>query len=197
MSKTIDYYLTLNSPWTYLGSQRLEAMAAKNGAAVTVNPVDYSVIFPQTGGLPLPKRAPARQAYRLAELQRWSAHLDMPITLHPKHFPTDERLAAGCVVAAGDRGGDPLRLAHRLLRAVWVEELDIAEPATIERALAETGHDAAALMAAGAEAEPRRQALTQQALERGVFGAPSYLLGDALFWGQDRLDFLERALAAA
>ena len=100
MSKTIDYYLTLRSPWAYLGSRRLEEIAARHGAEIAVKPVDYGTIFPRTGGLPLPKRAPERQAYRLVELRRWRAHLDMPLNLHPAHFAVDENLAARVVMAA-------------------------------------------------------------------------------------------------
>ena len=102
---TIDYYLSLNSPWTYLGGPRLAAIAKRHGAQVRVKPVNFGTIFPQTGGLPLPKRAPARQAYRLMELERWRRFLDMPLTLHPRHFPSPAAKAAGLVVAAGAEGG--------------------------------------------------------------------------------------------
>jgi carboxymethylenebutenolidase len=196
MGKTIDYYFSLVSPWTYLGARRLEEIAAAKGAVIRVKPVSLAKIFPQSGGLPLPKRAPQRQAYRLVELERWSKFLGEPITLHPAFFPADERLAAYCVIAAGETGGDPLKLAHAILRAVWVEERNIAEEETLAAILKETGHDPEAILSAAKE--PSKEAaydeLSQEALEAGVFGSPSYVVEGELFWGQDRLDFLERAL---
>ncbi|MFQ5467726.1 MAG: 2-hydroxychromene-2-carboxylate isomerase [Kiloniellaceae bacterium] len=196
MPKVVDYYLTLISPYAYLGGAELERIAAAHGATVRVKPVDYGTIFPKTGGLPLAKRAPARQAYRLVELERWRAARDIPLNLHPAHFPTDEALAAGAVIAAERAGGDPMRLAHGILRAVWAEERDIADPQVLAAILGETGQDPALLDAAALpETQAARAALTQEALARGVFGAPTYMFEDEPFWGQDRLDFLARALA--
>lgn len=198
MTKTIDYYLTLISPWTYLGSGRFEEIARRHGAEVRVKPVNYGAIFPATGGLPLAKRAPERQAYRLVELKRWSAHLGIPLNLHPAHFPVPDAEAACMIIAADRTGGDPLRLAHAILRAVWAEERDISDIATLEAIARETGHDAPALTAKANEPEVRTayEALTEEAIARGVFGAPTYVYKGELFWGQDRLDFLDRALGA-
>lgn len=196
MAKTVDYYLTLNSPWTYLGSRLLEEILSRHGAKVRVKPVDYGAIFPKTGGLPLPKRAPERQAYRLVELERWRQARDLPLVLHPPYFPAAEADAAHLVLAAGQHGGDPLRLAHAILRAVWAEERNIADRKTLQVILEETGEDAALMEHAGsAEMQGAREALTAEALARGVFGAPTYVYDDELFWGQDRLEFLDRALA--
>jgi 2-hydroxychromene-2-carboxylate isomerase len=197
MTKTIDYYLSLISPWTYLGSARLEEIARSRGAQVRVKPVDYGVIFPETGGLPLAKRAPARQAYRLVELRRWSQALGLPLNLNPKYFPAAEQLAACTVLAAAEPAGAPLRLAHAILRAVWVEERNIADAATLEAIADATGHSGINLMARACEPETLEsyKALTEEALERDVFGAPSYVYEGELFWGQDRLDMLDRALA--
>lgn len=195
MAKAIDYYLTLNSPWAYLGGARLERIAAARGATIRVKPMKLHEIFPKTGGLPLPKRAPARQAYRLAELKRWRAFLDIPLNLAPKFYPADQDLAARLVIAAGPNGSDPLTLAHAVLRAIWAEERDIADEATLRSILAENGLSEDLMVQAQAqEAEAALDALTAEALEAGVFGAPSYICDGELFWGQDRLDFLERAL---
>ena len=195
MAKAIDYYLTLNSPWAYLGGARLERIAAARGATIRVKPMKLHEIFPKTGGLPLPKRAPARQAYRLAELKRWRAFLDIPLNLAPKFYPADQDLAARLVIAAGADGSDPLTLAHAVLRAIWAEERDIADEATLRSILAENGLSEDLMVQAQAqEAEAALDALTAEALEAGVFGAPSYICDGELFWGQDRLDFLERAL---
>ncbi len=197
MAKIVDYYFTLTSPWTYLGHQRLVEIAKRHGAEIRVKPVDYGVIFPQTGGLPLPKRAPERQAYRLMELQRWRARLGIEINLHPKFFPAPADAAARMVIAADQAGGDSLGLAHAILSAIWTQEKDIADLPTLTEIASTAGQDGAAL--AAASQQPGTQAafedLTQEALARGVFGAPSYLYNDELFWGQDRLEFLDRALA--
>jgi len=197
MSKVIDYYLTLISPWAYLGSQRFAEIAARHGAEVRVKPVNFGEIFPRTGGLPLAKRAPERQAYRLMELKRWREHLGVPINIHPKFFPAAEGLAARLVIAAGDTGGKPLELAQAFGKAVWEQERDIADRATCEAIARETGHDAAKLLAKAEEpaTQARHTALTEEAVSRGVFGAPSYVYNDEIFWGQDRLEFLDRALA--
>ncbi len=197
MSKSVDYYISLRSPWVYLGSARLEEMAARHGATIAVKPVDFGKVFSRTGGLPLPKRAPERQAYRLVELQRWRAHLDIPLNLHPAHFAVDESLAARTVMAA--EASKRVALAHAILRAVWTEERDISDPATLKAIAADCGLEAEALLARAEEAELQAayEAQTEEAVARGVFGAPTYVYRDELFWGQDRLAFLDRALAAA
>ncbi len=197
MTKAIDYYFTLTSPWTYLGHRRLVEMAQRHGAEVRVKPVDYGVIFPRTGGLPLPKRAPARQAYRLMELKRWRAQLGIELNLHPKFFPAPADAASRLVIAADRAGGDSLGLAHAILSAIWAQDKDIADLPTLSEIAEAAGHDGAALLAASQEpgTQAAFEALTQEALARGVFGAPSYIYNDELFWGQDRLEFLDRALA--
>lgn len=200
MALHVDYYASLNSPWTHLGAARIEAMAAANGASLRIWPVDFSTIFPASGGLPLPKRAPQRQAYRMMELKRWRDHLGIPITLEPTFFPANETLAACCTIALRETMGDApaIRLAHRVLKALWQEEQDTGDRATLARLIAEIGLDADAVLTLGEEPRwaERRIADSQAALARGVFGAPSYVIGDEIFWGQDRLAFVERRLAA-
>jgi len=191
---TVDYYLSLNSPWTYLGHERFMAIAAKAGAAVRLWPVDFSVIFPSTGGLPVGKRSPQRQAYRLQELARWRDFLGVPLNLHPAHWPADDGVATGLVMAARDDGLDAARLAGAFMRAVWAEERDIGDEATALAIAAEQGVDGAPLLARVADRLAQRDRDSRDAIEKGVFGAPSYVIGDQIFWGQDRLDFVERAL---
>ncbi len=200
MAAAIDYYLSLSSPWAHLGAARIEALAAAHGANLRVFPCDYrEVVFPASGGLPLPKRSPQRQAYRLAELRRWRDHLGVPIVIQPKAFPFDEAFCAGCVIAVRETLGQApaLRLSHRVLRALWEEEQDPADRAVLARLMADCGLDAARVLALGEE--PRwaamRRADSEAALARGVFGAPTYAIGEEVFWGQDRLDFVARHLA--
>ncbi|MDP6573800.1 MAG: 2-hydroxychromene-2-carboxylate isomerase [Rhodospirillales bacterium] len=197
MDKAIDYYYSLISPWTYMGGPRLEEIAARHGATIAYKPIKLSEIFPASGGLPLAKRAPARQAYRLAELERWRTFLDMPLNMHPKHFPTPEWPAAGMVIAAHHPGPERGRLTNALLRAVWVEERDISDRETLQVIAGENSMDGNALLAhaEGGAANEEYQANTAEAMALGVFGAPTYVYGGELFWGQDRLDFLDRALA--
>jgi len=197
----IDYFASLNSPWTNLGAARIAAMAERHRASLRIFPVDFGVIFAGSGGLPLPKRSPQRQAYRLQELRRWRDHLGIPITIQPRYFPANETLAAQCVIAARETIGDKpaIALAHRVLQALWQEEKNTGDPATLAALIREVGLDADALLALGAEqrwAEQRRRD-TEAALARGVFGAPSYVVDDDIFWGQDRLDFVERRLLRA
>ncbi len=197
MSKLVDYYFTPASPWTYLGHQRFEAMAERHGAEIRYKPVDYGQIFAVSGGLPLGKRAPQRQAYRLVELERWRKVVGIPLTVKPKFHPVASDLCSQLIVAAERQGGKPGPLAFALLRACWAEERDIADAATLAAIAAEQGFDGATLLASAKSPETvaRYEQLTQEAIERKVFGAPFYIYEDEPFWGQDRLDHLERALA--
>ena len=199
MGLVVDYYVSLNSPWTHLGAARIEAMTAQHGATLNIWPVDFGTIFAASGGLPLPKRSPQRQAYRLQELPRWRDFLGIPIVIQPRHFPTSEALSSACVIAVRETlgHGPAIKLAHRVLKALWEEEADPGDAAVLGRLIGEVGLDASAVLALGAE--PRwtemKAADSQAALARGVFGAPSYVIGEEIFWGQDRLDFVQRRLA--
>jgi 2-hydroxychromene-2-carboxylate isomerase len=197
MASPVDYYFAPQSPWTYLGHQRLQDIARRAGAPIRVLPVDLGKIFPRTGGLPLPQRAPQRQAYRLVELKRFADWLGLPLNLHPAYFPVPGDAAARLILAVADRQGSDaaMRLTGAVLKAVWAEQRCINDPATLAQLLAECGLPAGALDEAQADAVQRRyEAATQQAFDAGVFGAPSYVVDGEIFWGQDRLDFLERRL---
>ncbi|MEO5375954.1 MAG: 2-hydroxychromene-2-carboxylate isomerase [Alphaproteobacteria bacterium] len=198
MSKVVDYYFSLASPFTYLGGERFAALAARHGAVVHHKPKILADVFAVSGGLPLAKRAPQRRAYRLVEMARWSAHLGIPIVPEPRHFPVDDSLAARMVIAAA-KMNDPAagRLARAVLRAVWIEERDIADRATLTAIGGEAGLDGRALLAAadGEDAARLYRANTDEAIARGVFGAPTWIIEGEMFWGQDRLEFVEQALA--
>ena len=199
MAQHIDYYASLNSPWTHLGAARIEALAAEHNATLRIWPVDFGTVFAGSGGLPLPKRSPQRQAYRMQELARWRDHLGIPIALQPRHFPANELAAACCAIALRETQGDAaaIRFALRVLTALWEEERDTGDPATLSALLAETGQDPQEALRLGAEPRwaERRTADTQAALARGVFGAPCYVIGEDIFWGQDRLEFVGKRLA--
>ncbi len=198
MSKHIDYYLSLQSPWTYLGHQKLLDIVRGTDATMALKPVNLATLFSATGGLPLPKRGPQRQAYRLVELQRWSKHLNQPLNLHPMHFPVDERPAAGMVIAL-DRSNhrSALELAGAMLRAVWAEDRNLADRDTLTAIASENDQDGDSLLAESAE--PEIDAIiarnTQEAIAANVFGVPNYVVNGEPHWGQDRLEFVKRALA--
>ena len=198
MAKHVDYYVSLNSPWTYLGSKRFEAIAQKHGADVTIWPVDFGSVFAVSGGLPLPTRAPQRQAYRMMELRRWRDHLGVKTTLEPKFFPANEVPAAKCVIALREQGrmADAIKLAHAVLAAVWVEERNPADPATLKAILTECGLDADAVLKASEGMAAKREAYTKHAIDQSVFGAPFFVIDGERFWGQDRLEFVDRKLAS-
>ena len=191
--KTIDYYFTAPSPWSYLGHDRFMKLADDTGLDVRFHPVDFGVVFAGSGGLPLPKRAPQRQRYRLFELQRWRDRLGLPLTLHPKHFPTDAAPSARAILAASQMGLDVGAFAGKLMRAFWVEDRDIADPATLQAIAEDLGADGNALIAKAETPEIHAQAKaeTDSAVKAQVFGAPSWIYRGELFWGQDRLDLLE------
>ena len=198
MTKHIDYYFATISPWMYLGHERFVEIARRNAATVAVKPVNFGDVFPASGGLPLSKRAPQRQAYRLVELKRWSEFLGIPLNLQPKYFPANGDLAAFWILAAAEQSADDaLALTGAIGRALWVEERDVANADTLAGLAQGRGLDAARLgdRAQSQAIKDRYAALTQEAIARGVFGAPTYVYHDELFWGQDRLDFLARKLA--
>jgi len=199
MSLTVDYYFAPNSPWTYLGHPRFHEIAKAAGATIRVLPVDLGgKVFPVTGGLPLAKRAPQRQAYRLVELKRFSEYLGQPIKLQPQYFPVNGDDAAGLIIAVDMHDGTDasMALTGAILRAVWVEDRNIADPNVLGDLLAARGLPARRLDDAHSQAvHERYEADSQQAIEAGVFGAPSYVIDGEVFWGQDRLDFVQRRLA--
>ena len=194
---TIDYYFAPQSPWTYLGHARLVEIATAVQAEVRVLPADFGQIFAASGGLPLPKRAPQRQAYRLQELARFRDHLQMPLTVQPRFFPVAADPAARLIVAVGVHDGmaAALRLSGAVFAAVWAQEHDIASLPALAKVLAECGLPADRLdQSQDPAVQAAYDANTRAALDAGVFGAPSYCVEGEIFWGQDRLDFLARKL---
>ena len=192
----IDYFFAAISPFVYLGGQRLEAIAAKHGATLRYVPIDAPALFPRTGGQVLADRHPSRKAYRLQELKRWSARLAMPLNLLPAYFPVNPAPASYAIIAAGHVGGGDLGgLVHAFPRAVWAEGRNISDDDVVKDILAQNGFDRGIadkymLMAAETYASN-----LEEAVARGVFGVPSYVVGDQIFWGQDRLDDLDLHLA--
>ena len=197
MTSTIDYYFSPQSPWTYLGHDRFTQMARRAGASIRVLPTDFGKVFAVSGGLPLGQRAPQRQAYRLVELARFSQHLQLPMHVKPRFFPVAGDDAARLIIAVDlhDGAEAAMRLSGAIFNAVWSEERNIADAQELAQLLSEQGLSTdRQQQAASAEVAQRYAANTQQAIDQSVFGAPSYVVDGEMFWGQDRLDFVERKL---
>jgi carboxymethylenebutenolidase len=196
----IQYFFAPHSPWTYLGHLRFWDITRRHGARIEVLPVDLGgKVFPVSGGQPVAKRAPQRQAYRLVELQRFAEHLHAPLNLRPKFFPVAGDDAARLIIAVQMHDGidSAMHITDAVLRAVWVEERNIADESTLATLLREREMPARRLDDSHSQAvQERYESNTQQAIDAGVFGAPSYVIDGEIFWGQDRLDFVERRLQA-
>lgn len=192
----IDYYFAAISPFTYLAGHRVEGIAARHHATIAYKPLDPMALFPRTGGQVPKDRHPARMAYRAQELQRWSAVLNMPLNLKPAFWPTNPAPASYAIIAAQKVGGGDLGgLVHAVTRAVWAEEKNVAEDDVIKGLLVAYGFDpgiADRFMLMAAETYASN---LEEAVSRGVFGAPFYCVGEEMFWGQDRLDHLDLHLA--
>ena len=198
----IDYYLSPVSPWTYLAASRFRELAARHSAAVKLHLVDLGKVFPVSGGLPLPKRAPQRQAYRLQEMARFSRYLNQPLISQPAHFPPSSGLAGLVMAAARARLNitDALRASEVMMARLWAHDEDIGSADVLKLALTQAGFDGAELVAdaqENAEAYAAEIAAdTERAIEANVFGAPTFIVDGEVFWGQDRLDLLDWHLSS-
>ncbi len=194
----IDYYLSPISPWTHMAGQRPARIAEAAGASIRYKPLDPQALFARTGGKPLAERHESRQNYRMQELERWARRLELPLTLRPAFFPTNPAPASYAIIAAQEAGGgDIAGLVQALTRACWEEERNIAEDDVIRDCLTANGFDAGLAfsgMLQGAEIYPRN---LEDAVLAGVFGVPFFVVGEAKFWGQDRIDFLAEHLGVA
>jgi len=200
----VSCYYSLSSPWAYFGGPKLQDIVRRHHVKLVLKPFDFQEIVPRTGGVPLRTRPEPRRTYHALELDRWRKHLGMPLNLVPKHYPQDGQPAGWnkppgwMVIAAQERGLDAPRLSHALLRALWAEERNTADAAVRVAVADENGLPGEELLKE--EKSERVQALyknySAEAERLGVFGAPTCVLAGERFWGQDRLDFLDRALDA-
>lgn len=196
MSRTLDYYFSMVSPWAYIGHRLFREVVAANSVTVVHKPMVLGELFAETGGLPLQKRHPSRQKYRMMELQRWREKRGLDFHLQPKHWPFNSRLADLFVVAAIEKGLDPDGFIRLAFPAIWEQERDLADPATIKELGDKAGLPSDELLVRAGE--PATSATFEQnrqdAIEAGVFGAPAYVLDGEVFWGQDRIELLADAL---
>lgn len=192
----IDYFFAPMSPFTYLGGAGLEEVAARHGASIRYLPLDAPALFLRTGGQLLADRHESRKTYRLQELRRGAKKRGLTILMPPPFFPVNPAPASYAIIAAAKAGGGDLAgLVQAFPRAVWDEGLNIADDAVVKDLLARHGYDPAVAdryMLAAAETYVNN---LEEAVSRGVFGVPFYIVGDEKFWGQDRLDDLDLHLA--
>ncbi len=201
--KTIDYYYSTRSNFTYLGAARLNALAKAHGRRILHRPIMLSVTMPAIGGLPFGERPTMLRNYSMRDALRCAEQLGVPLLREPVHHMGPVELPSGIVIAgqrAVARGepGDIDDLSLRVLQALWRDDRDIADASVVVELCRSAGFavpDALIeeAMTAGVQAELARNC--QEAIVRGVIGAPTYYLDDEPFYGQDRLDYLERALA--
>ena len=198
MSHRIDYFFSLQSPWAYIGHRLFVDLARRHDAAIVYRPVSLNEVFAETGGLPLAKRHPARQAYRMVELQRWREKRGLAFHLQPKHWPFDANPANRATLAIVAANGDPADFIAAAFAAIWEREENLGDRATLARLIGEAGFDAEAILRAadsaaiGAAYDRNRF----DAIALGVFGSPCYVLAGEVFWGQDRLELLDDALTS-
>jgi 2-hydroxychromene-2-carboxylate isomerase len=196
MPRTIDYYFTLASPWAFLGHKPFLDIAKQHGVTINYRPVDLGEVFPHTGGLPLPKRHPARQKYRILELQRWREARGVALKISPKHWPFPAGTANRTIIAVAQSGADPGPFTQRAFEGVWVRDEDLSQDATLVALLNECGHDGGKMLAAAkSDAVGAIYAKSaEDAVAGNIIGSPCYVLDGEVFWGQDRLDLLASAL---
>lgn len=198
MPRTVDYYFSLASPWAYIGHGPFMAVVARHGLSVNHKPVPLGRVFAETGGQALPARHPVRQRYRLVELQRWRDRRGLSFSIQPRHWPFSAAAVDRAVVAILAAHGDPDGFMRAVFAAIWEEERDLADRGVVADLLARAGHDAEALLEAadGPLTEAVYALNLENAVKAEVFGSPAYVLDGEVFWGQDRIELLEDALAS-
>ena len=194
-SHALLYYFSVQSPWSYLGHADMVEVTRRHGLQIVWQPVNLLAIFSDSGGLPLAKRHPKRQAYRDIELQRWRLRRNLPLNPRPAFWPVNIHLVDCAIIALVGTGADPDRFVRAAFAALWVDEADLADMVTVEKLLTQQGYDGSIVDAART---PEIAAIydehTRAALDDGVFGAPTYIFAGEPFWGQDRIALLDDAL---
>ena len=196
--RTVDYYFYGQSPFTLFGHRALKEMADRQGVALNLKPVDLPVLWATSGAVMPAQRPAVRQRYRLLELQRIADERGLAINVRPRHFPTAIALADRCTIAILESGGDAFDFVEAVGRGVWCDEADMGDEAEIAARLTAHGHDAAATIerAKSDAVEAIRQRNSEEAVAADAVGVPAYVLDGEVFWGQDRIDALERMIAS-
>lgn len=198
MTASVDYYFSMVSPWAYIGHDTFHDMVGRHGATVNYRPVALLEAFDRTNTPRLPDRHQTRKDYRMLELQRWREKRGLSFNLQPTHWPFPFETADRMVIAACQAGLDPSGFMKIVFKGAWEEQRNMSEEAELTAAADAAGLSGAELLEAAksdATAEAYR-ANTEALLEAGGFGAPTWFLNGEMFWGQDRIDLLEDAVAS-
>lgn len=197
--KEIEYFYSAHSLYAWIGSRRLMEIAAAAGRRIAHRPMDLRAVVAKSGAVPFGQRSQAHRDYFFGrEMERWAEERGVALMAHfPRHHARDITLPNCLLLAAIAAGADIDALAHRLLEAHWVEDADLADEATLARLADGLGMDSEALLALARSREVLAQyeANTQDAIARSVFGSPTYVVDGDMFYGQDRLELVERALS--
>jgi len=198
MAKSVEYYYSFQSPWAYIGHKLFFDLVTAHGLSVDYKPVFLGELFSETGGLPLAKRHPLRQRYRMVELQRWREKRGLNFNLQPEYWPFNARLADGVAIAIAESGGNPEPFMWSVFEGIWQHELNLADPDTVMALADRSGLPGTTLIeqSKSVEVEDIYEQNRQDAIAHGVFGSPAYVLNGEVFWGQDRIDLLADALAS-
>jgi 2-hydroxychromene-2-carboxylate isomerase len=195
--KKILYFYSVASPWSYLGIKRLKEISKKYSAQIIEKPIDLvGKVFVATGGIPVPQRHISRQNYRLLELKRWGEFLNIKINQKPKFFPPkDPHLPALFCLASIDMGIN-MEFSSKILEHLWVKENDISNIDTLKLIADDLKISFEELnkLATSDKIKKIYEANTQEAINMNIFGVPSYVYNNEIFWGQDRLELLEYSL---
>ncbi len=197
MAKTVEFHFDFGSPAAYLAATQLPHVCADTGAALVWKPMLLGGVFQATGNHS-PAQVLHKGAYMNADLKRYASRYGVPFVLNP-HFPVNTlTLMRGAI---GLQMREPARFGayvDAVFHAMWVEPRNLNEPAEVGTVLHGAGFDPQAMLALASspEVKDRLKTATQEAVARGIFGAPTMFVGEQMFWGQDRLDFVREALAA-
>ena len=197
LNMKIDYYYSVMSPFTYLGSERFIALVERYNIEVEEKPFDIiGEIFANTGGIPVPKRHPSRQKYRLVEIERVGKKLNIPVNPKPKFFPLSDPHLPAKFILASNKIGNKLHFSNTCLKYLWSQEKDISDMKILEEICMSLNLNFEEMqdIALSSEIQNQYETNSQKAISSDVFGAPSYVYNSEVFWGQDRLDYLEDAL---
>lgn len=183
------------SPWTFLGHKKVNEISKQNNCELDIMPVNYGEIFPVSGGLPVHKRPLQRQKYRLQELKRWSEFLKIKLNPEPKHFPSRSLLPSKVIISVKILNFENVNdIAYAIMEGLWIKEMNIDDPKNLKKILTRFIKTADEVIdfSESKQVEKEMNEYTKEAIDLAVFGAPTYILDDQIYWGQDRLDFLER-----
>lgn len=195
----VVHYFSPMSGYAYLGLGALRAMAERRCASIVHKPVDVVRLFAAVDTIAPAKQSPARMNWRRADMARWAKRRGLPLNVQPRHWPINASLASRAIIAAQASGLDASALAEAILSAIWARDLDISNAETLATLAGACGIDAQTLLAMAdtPAAQAEFAANTDEAIALGVVGSPTYFVSGEMFFGQDRLDFVEEKLAEA